>query len=263
MNKRCLFNIVYTIDGNIDQIKLLKYSLNTLLKFNKVDNIYIMHWDIDKTILNNLIKEYYQYNVNFKLLKFDKSLIDQYFKDIKLENVCNQRLRYPSLSRWWITQIIPCDYFWYIDTDILFNGDIRDELVKRQNSIDLMFAFNRKNYYINNNKIFYNDENLNAGVLFINAKLFNKLISLNDILNFYKENDDKIWYVNQSCYTWLFDKFSDLCKIEINNYFNVHPYANEAFLEVAYESLDYVKIFHCNGPTKFNFEKIYLEIMEK
>ena len=261
------FNIAYTIDDNEQQLDLMLSSMDTLLKFNKVDNIYIMYWNIDEKVLVDKIneKKYLDiYDTDFYLYKFDISSVDQYFCDIKLPNVCNPNLRYSSLARWFITYVIPHPYYWYIDTDILFKEDIRDEFIKYQNSVELMFAFNRKNYDWDCITKYFPTEDINAGILFINAEVYNKLITLPDILNFYYENDENIHYVNQSCYKYLFDKFSDKCHIEQSDIYNIRPlfkYGKDINNEMNEEHYNKVKIFHLNGSQKFLYKETYNKIM--
>ena len=142
---------------------------------------------------------------------FDISLVDKYFPQLK--NARNKRLRYPSLARWWITKIIPYDYFWYIDTDVLFNANIRDEFLKYQEG-KLFFGFNRKLYNVTRDitseifieGIYLNLEELNAGILFINAKQFNDMNLFDIILKYYKENAKYIRFVNQTGTTHMFTK---------------------------------------------------------
>ena len=121
------FNIAYTIDNNDVQLEMLRMSIDTLLKFNKVDNIFIMYFDVDE---NKIRQKLFDLDVNIEYFNFGISLVDKYFPQLK--NARNKRLRYLSLARWWITKIIPYDYFWYIDTDVLFNANIRDEFLKEQ-----------------------------------------------------------------------------------------------------------------------------------
>ena len=246
------FNIAYIIDNNEEQLQMLQMSIDTLLKFNKIDNIYIMYYNnTEKTLKETLSK----YNINIEYFFFDINLIDKTFPE--LPNTCNGRLRYPSLSRWWITKIIPYDYFWYIDTDILFKYNIREQFLTYQKD-KLFFAFNRKDYNWGEMTEFYHTDDLNAGILFINAKLFNKLNLFDDIVIFYNEYADEIRYVNQSGYSYLFNKYSDKCKIKISDEFNIRPLYND----IDNNHFNHVKIFHCNGDDKSLFYKIYKKIIK-
>ena len=73
----------------------------------------------------------------------------------------------------------------------------------------LFFAFNRKDYNWEEMIEYYHTNDLNAGILFINSKLFNDLNIFDDIVNFYNDNANSIKYVNQSGYSYLFEKYSD------------------------------------------------------
>lgn len=258
------FNIAYVIDNNQEQLKMLRMSIETLLKFNKVDNIFIMYFLIDENLIKEELKDL---EVNIGYFKFDISLVDKNFPILK--NVCNGHLRYPSLSRWWITKIIPYDYFWYIDTDILFNANIRENFLKYQKN-KLFFSFNRKWYkripkLISKEnfkkKGFLHTKGLNAGILFINAKLFNELNIFNEIINFYQKNYDRIEFVNQSGYEYLLKKYSDKSIIKIDDYINIRPFIN--IPELFESQISRCKVFHCNGINKENFFKTYKIIMNK
>lgn len=255
------FNIAYTIDNNDVQLEMLRMSIDTLLKFNKVDNIFIMYFDVDE---NKIRQKLFDLDVNIEYFNFDISLVDQYFPQLK--NARNKRLRYPSLARWWITKIIPYDYFWYIDTDVLFNANIRDEFLKYQEG-KLFFGFNRKLYNVTRDitseifieGIYLNLEELNAGILFINAKQFNDMNLFDIILKYYKENAKYIRFVNQTGYNYLFNKFEDKCTIKIENDINIKPFIN--YPEVFERQIKNAKIFHCNGKNKRNFIPTYNIIM--
>jgi len=258
------FNIAYTIDDNDEQLEMLRMSIETLLKFNKVDNIFIMYFYVNE---NKIRQKLSDLDVNIEYFNFDISLVDKYFPLLK--NVCNEHLRYPSLARWWITKIIPYDYFWYIDTDILFNANIRDEFLKYQEG-KLFFGFNRKLYKRivalitaeNFRKRRYlNCKDLNAGILFIDAKQFNDMNLFDIILKYYKENTKDIKFVNQSGYNYLFNKFKDKCTIKIENDINIHSFIN--YPEIFKNQIKRVKIFHFNGQNKENFIPTYKIIMNK
>lgn len=244
------FNIAYIVDDDIIQIDMLQKSINTLLKFNKVDNIYIMYYNIDENILKSKLSNY---NVNIEYFLFDISLVDKYFPE--LPNVTNKRLRYPSLSRFFISEVIPYDNFWYIDTDILFNANIRSLFLRYQNN-KLFYAFNRKNYNSKDYPTSYINVNaINAGILYINCKLFNELKLFKKILSFYKNNSLTIKYVNQSGYAYLFEIYYKQCYIKISDIINVRPLYNND------EQINNVKIFHCNGASKNLFDITYNKIM--
>ena len=249
------FNIAYTIDNNEEQLKMLQLSIDTLLHFNKVDNIYIMYFDIDENTIKQKLENF---NVNIEYFFFDISLVDKYFP--KLPNVNNGRLRYPSLARWWISKVIPYDNYWYIDTDILFNADIREDFLKLQKDY-LFVGFNGKSYnYLYNNNIipfskYYHTLNINGGIVYTNGKMFNKLNLFDEIVEYYKENYNDIVYVNQSGYFYLYKKYKDLCHIEYSNIYNITPtFGNDN---------SKIKVYHFNGPYKDLFYKYYDIIMKK
>ncbi len=245
------FNIAYIVDDNEEQLKMLQMSIDTLLKFNSVDNIYIMYYNIDKSVLKEKLSKY---KVNIEYFFFDINLIDNTFPE--LPNTCNGRLRYPSLARWWISKIIPYEYFWYIDTDILFKSDIKDLFLIYQRE-KLFFAFNRKDYNWGEITEYYHTNDLNAGILFINSKLFNDLNIFDDIVKFYNDNANSIKYVNQSGYSYLFEKYNDKCYIKISDTINIRPLNNDD-KDIHYNN---VKVFHCNGADKISFYKNYEKIM--
>ena len=70
------FNIAYTIDNNDVQLEMLRMSIDTLLKFNKVDNIFIMYFDVDE---NKIRQKLFGLDVNIEYFNFDISLVDKYF----------------------------------------------------------------------------------------------------------------------------------------------------------------------------------------
>lgn len=248
------FNILYFVDNNFIKIddkdknntnvdgyynlEMMCMSLNTLLKYNKIDTLYIIYFNVTKDEVNKYLKQHIIYdlsNININLIYFDITLVDKYFP--VLNNTCNKRLRYPSLGRWFISKLIPNDYVWYIDTDILFSDNIRDYFIKKQNEYELMFSFNRKNYSFY--KIFniHEDENnyytylnyimtkkLNGGILYINNIEFNNLDLFNEIISYYKDNNESIYYMNQDGYQYIFDKYPDKCYVEISPIYNIKPF---------------------------------------
>ena len=252
-----LFNIAYTIDDNEEQIKMLEMSIDTLLNFNKVDNIYIMYFCDNLDIIKNKLSKFDNI-VNIEYFFFDIDLVDKYFPE--LPNVINGRLRYPSLARWFMTKIIPYDNYWYIDTDILFNANIREIFLNYQKD-KLFFAFNGKtyNYNQNNNLIpfikYYHTLNMNGGIVYTNAKLFNEMNLFNEIVEHYKQNLSDIIFVNQSTYFYLFEKYSNICHIEYSDIYNITPIYNK--------DNSNIKIYHFNGPHKNLFFKYYDIIMKK
>lgn len=252
-----LFNIAYTIDDNEEQIKMLEMSIDTLLNFNKVDNIYIMYFCDNLDIIKNKLSKFNNI-VNIEYFFFDIDLVDKYFPE--LPNVINGRLRYPSLARWFMTKIIPYDNYWYIDTDVLFNANIREIFLNYQKD-KLFFAFNGKtyNYNQNNNLIpfikYYHTLNMNGGIVYTNAKLFNEMNLFNEIVEHYKQNLSDIIFVNQSTYFYLFDKYSNICHVEYSDIYNITPIYNK--------DNSNIKIYHFNGPHKDLFFKYYDIIMKK
>lgn len=250
------FNIAYTIDDNKEQLMMLQMSIDTLLHFNKVDNIYIMYFNVNKEIIQELLSKFTD-KVNIEYFFFDINLIDLYFP--QLPNVCNQRLRYPSLARWWISKIIPYNNYWYFDTDLLFNANIKEYFLKLQEN-NLFVAFNGKtyNFLFNDNIIpftkYYHTMNINGGIIYINAKMFNEMNLFDDILDFYKHNAKNIKYVNQSGYFYLYEKYNNICKIEYSDIYNITP--------IFGEDNSNIKVYHFNGPYKDLFFKYYNIIMK-
>lgn len=248
------FNILYFVDNsyikiddrdkndtNIDgyyNLEMMCMSLNTFLKYNKIDKIYIIYFNTTEDEINNYLKENIIFdlsNINISLIYFDVKLVDEYFPI--LNNTCNERLRYPSLGRWFISKLIPDDYVWYIDTDILCNDNIRDYFIEKQNEFELMFAFNRKNYSFYEIRNIHEDENnyyiylnyritnkINGGILYINNVEFNNLNLFNEVISYYKDNNESIHYMNQDAYQYIFDKYSDKCYIEISDIYNIKPF---------------------------------------
>ncbi len=244
------FNVAYIIDNNDEQLNLLCMSLNTLLKFNKVDNIYIVYYNLDKDYLVEVINNSVIYDLpNIEYYYFDMSIVDKDFPD--LPNTCNGRLRYPSLTRFYISKIIPHDKYWYLDTDLIFNSEVRNYFLSKQ-KYKLFYCFNRKKY---KKKIitYEHTESPNAGILFINAKKFNKLNLFDDIKEFYKKNADTIKYMNQSGYEFIMNKHKRICNIEVSDEYNIRP---------TYEHSDVnIKVFHCNGAEKNYFYIYYKQII--
>lgn len=251
------FNIAYTIDNNEEQLEMLQMSIDTLLKFNKVDNIYIMYFDVDENIIREKLSKFDNI-VNIEYFFFDINLVDKYFPE--LPNVCNSRLRYPSLARWWITTVIPYNNYWYFDTDILFNNNVRNELLNLQKD-NLFTAFNGKSYnFIFNDNIkpytkFYHSLNMNGGIVYINAKMFNEMNIFDEILSYYQNNAKEIHYVNQSGYFYLFTKYSDICHIEYSDKYNIMPLYGK--------DNSNINIYHFNGPYKNLFFRYYNIIMKQ
>lgn len=260
------FNVVYLIDDNDNQIKYLKCSVDTLVKFNKVDNIYIIycHYNINDDCTKKIdLGKYFKnrFNIkNYHLIEFDLSNIDKYFP--KLPNVCNERVYYGALCRWFVSSLINKEKIWYFDTDILFNDNIREYLMNIQNNNYLFYGFNRKTYTTKlsllTKKInIEHTDKINSGILFINNKIYNEMNIFDEILKFYKENSETIYYVNQDAYQYIFDKYKDICKIEKSEIYNVKLTAPYYFNK----EFNKIKIFHFNGGDKYNFLYTYLYIL--
>lgn len=252
-------NFVYLLEDNQEQFELFKMSVLSLLKFNKVDNIGIMYFNCELSKLQDFIEDL-KLDVHFDYFYFDVSLIDQNFPPI--ENATNGRLRYPSLSRWWITKLVPYDCFWYVDTDILFNANIREKfLCIQSNKEELFYLFNRKEYIIRGDrksKLFWRHTcDGNCGIMYINSKKYNSLISLEEIFDFYRNNTDSIYYMNQTCYFHLFEKYG--ATIEISELFN-KKLTHRIY---RFSELKMIKIFHFTGKNKKNMYSTFEYIMNR
>lgn len=246
-------NILFVLDDNSEQYELFRMCVNTILKFNVVDNIIIVFYN---TSLDN-IRQVCSFisGVNIIYHSFDINRVDEVFP--YLPNTCNERLRYPSLMRWFICNEVDIDYFWYIDTDMLFNTNIRDYFINIQNQKDrYFFAFNRKMYLpeeVNMTYYFHTNE-LNGGIIYINSKAFKENNMFNDIVNFYTENAENIYYMNQDGYQYLFDKYANKSDIQISDEYNVK------YIENSLETEKIIKIFHFNGADKIYMYSIYEQI---
>lgn len=252
-------NFVYLLEDNQEQFELFRMSILSLLKFNKVDNIGIMYFNCKLSKLQNFIKDL-KLDVHFDYFYFDVSLIDQNFPPIN--NATNSRLRYPSLSRWWITKLVPYDCFWYVDTDILFNANIKEKFISIQsNKEELFYLFNRKEYLIcgdRKSKLFWKHTyDGNCGIMYINSKKYNSLITLEEIFDFYRNNADSIYYMNQTCYFYLFEKYG--ATIEISELFN-KKLTHKIY---RFNELKMIKIFHFTGKNKTNMYTTFEYIMNR
>lgn len=239
--------VVYTIDDDSDSIILLRLSIQSLLKYSKDVEIYVMYSNVDieklKSVLCDIEVNYYP---------FEYKTIDSMFP--KLPRACNNRIYYPSLSRWFLTRL-PIKDCWYVDTDILFNCDIH-ELEQYVEEDSLFVAFNRKNY---KDSMFSHTSDMNGGLLYINIEKFNKLRLFKTIVRFYAENADKIRFINQTCYDYLFDTYRDCCKTIISDIYNIRMWNINRYNEL----LEKVKIFHFNGEDKSLYYRVYNDVMIK
>ena len=260
-------NFVYYINDNDTNINMLYKSISSLLKFNHINNLYIIclvdndisNFDNLKNDLNQIHKNT---NIIFLYIKNYKQLVDEKFPE--LPNVCNNRLRYFSLIRFFIGLYpkIDIDYFWYCDYDILFNGKIDNMLLYNQNEDKLFHFFNRKvlkktgkvrKYYITNN--------LNAGIHFFNLKLYKELNCFEDLVLYYKQNYKDIIFVNQTGFEYLSNKHKNVV-IQNSIIYNTNPLliSNKNFI-------DQIMIYHFNGPKDNNvydvFNYLYDRIMKK
>ena len=199
-------NIVYVLDDSTEQHVLFKMCVQSLLKFNTVDRIIVVYYNMSKNDVNEVCNFIDTNIVSLSLIYFDIDQVDKVFP--YLPNTCNDRLRYPSLMRWWLSKIIDVDYFWYIDTDIVFADEIRTKFLKIQNEKNrYFFAFNRKMYIREevNGRYYRHTNQLNGGILYINAKAFNDNKMFEDIVKYYNDNAENIYYMNQDGYQYLFD----------------------------------------------------------
>lgn len=240
-------NIVFVINNNKEQHKLFEMCVRSLLKYNKVDNIIVVYFNISENEITNVCS--FIKGVNLSLIYFDINKVDDFFPN--LPNTCNSRLRYPSLLRWWLPKIVNVDYFWYVDTDIIFTDSIKEKFLLIQNEDLYFFAFNRKIYYTykeyyKDRKYYKHTNKLNGGILFINAKAFNEMNMFDDIVSFYINNSKNIYYMNQDGYQYLFEKYYEHSRIEISDIYNI----NIQYIFNLKHHETPIKIFHFNGVNK-------------
>lgn len=245
-----MINTVYLVDDS--QLLMLTMSLQTLVKNVQVKDIVIAYFDVPLCKVKATIKSIGIENV--KYFPLDKSLVDQFFpKKESMPALVNDRLYYPSLLRWFLHRISLND-FWYFDTDVLVTSDIT-EYLETISKDQLFVAFNRKDY----DKAFYKTgigniiqtSDINAGVMYVNNKLYNELHLFEEIIRFYKDFSSQIKYVNQTAYSYLFNKYN--CKLIISKEYNSKIWDMSRYKEL----VKYIKIHHITGENKNLFYKIY------
>lgn len=238
-------NVVYTIDGDSTNLLMLRLSVMSLLRNSGSDDIqiFIMYSNVDIHKVRSVLSDI---AVGITYYPFDYRTVDSIFPE--LPNACNQRLYHASLSRWFISRL-PIKDCWYIDTDIIFNCDIH-ELHQFLNEDTLFMAFNRKDYTENS---FSHTSDMNGGVLYIDIEKFNKMHLFKKVVTFYHEHADRIKYVNQTCYDYLFDTYRDICNTVISDRYNIRMWDTSKYGEL----LNDIRLFHFNGEDKSMFFKVY------
>lgn len=239
-------NVVYTVDGDSTNLLMLRLSIESLLRCSSsLSNdlhLYVMYSDVDLEKLKATLGEDIVY------YPFDYKTVDSMFPE--LPNVCNQRLYHASLSRWFIARL-PIKDCWYVDTDILFNCPIT-QLDSFVSEGDLFVAFNRKDYD-EDHMTFSHTSDMNGGIMYFNIEKFNSMHLFSQVLEFYRDNADKIRFVNQTCFDYLFDSYRDICHTIISDQYNIRMWNYHRYNEL----LDHIKIFHFNGEDKRLFFKVF------
>ena len=204
----------YVYDMSSKYVYMLIMSLKTLFKFynENIDNVYIicdnMNISSDKYIymkdeIDKLNKAYdnkiiiKEVNVNEI---FEKSSIKY-----PVKNINSYKIGKIGLIKFLLPDLIDVNNLLYIDCDVLFNGNIYDILFKDITD-DTLFKF-------------YSDTTHgpypNSGLIYINFKLYKKYNILQEVINYYK-NTKNIELVDNSCFTFLYNKFKNICPISIN-----------------------------------------------
>ena len=182
--------------------------------------------------------------MNFFVLNFDINVSHI----IPFPKNAERRLGYNALSRFFLPYILPCEYTYYIDTDTFFTKDIYKKLINFDHKHTLLRIWNI-HYY----KDYRPSDHINSGFIYINCELWKKKENIfADILGYYANNNTKILYPNQDCYTWIVtDKYKNDCVVEND------LLVNNRML------FDDVELVHVVGEQKSLFFDLYKEYKNK
>lgn len=239
---------LYTPEHDNAYKNLLFMSLDTLIHFykNNIENIYIIINDItnNKTYndIENKLNELTANNNIKTILKLVDLNITNIIKYPE-NNMNKDRINRIGLVKFFIPDLVDVDSILYIDCDILFKDNIYDELVYGFNDNILL-----KMYH----------EGFNSGLIFFNCKKWreNKELLFNEIIDFYKKNEN-INFVDNECFRWLVqDNFNNICFNDNNKKINVPTYINE------WENQNVIHIWGELYDKILNMNKMYKYIMK-
>lgn len=194
---------------------LLFKSIETLLMFydKDIENIYIL---IDNQIDLNYYKDF-QKSIN----KINNNRVNIIYKLIDL-NITNC-IKYPEnnenfykinkigLLKFFIPYLVDCKNILYIDCDILFNQNIKDDIYKEYNQEETLIKIYQYGW--------------NSGLILFNCDIWRKENNLlSDIIDFYNNYDsntkaDNYKLVDNNSFNWL-SRLSCYCNkcIKDSNY---------------------------------------------
>ena len=180
---------------------LLIKSIETLLKFykNDINKLYILIdnqadrerinfiMDIINSINDNSI------NIIYKFIDLGITKIIKYPEN----NMNKLKINRIGLLKFFIPYLVDVDDILYIDCDILFNGNVIDNIFENFDSNTLF-------------KMFQGGKN--SGLILFNCNKWRQDVNiLNTIKEFYNNNED-IETVDESMFRWLVNNYDDVIK---------------------------------------------------
>ena len=263
MNKQ--FNVCFIISLiNYNEhiqyyIDMLYKSLESLNKYYHVDNLYILmsrdnnKYDEVSNIIKNNIKDIC-HNVS------NVNIIDININDIKIRypktNINCGRIDKTALIKFYIPKYVNVDNVFYFDCDILFYGNLLNNLWDSINDSILFKMYGIYGTYVGNLSEKHKSAICNSGIIYINCKLYNELNILDKVIEFYNKWVNQ-YFVDQTCFTvFATDYFKEKCIIHNNLKYNIN---------ILLYNTDNIKygIYHIWGHNKSIFNEIYNIIKNK
>lgn len=235
-------------------INLMIKSIDTLLLFyeKNIKDIYIL---IDNRITNNEYKYLTKSinNINHKRVNIIYKLIDLNITNcIKYpeNNINAWKINRIGLLKFFIPYLVDCDNILYIDSDILFNGNVLNDLYKDFNN-NTLFKIYQGGY--------------NSGLILFNCnKWRSSQTLLIDIIKYYDETKD-INTVDNQTFKWLSQESEYKNDIIRNNQFEINyppqklicDYENDYFNSISDYNWKNINIVHLYGLHKVKFKWIH------
>ena len=212
-NSNCqLIESTYIYKDTDKYVNMMIMSLDTLFKFyyDNIDNVYILcdNMNISSEKYNFIIKSIDRLNNLYKnkiIIKNIDLIKETSFIKYPLKNCNAYKIGKSCLGKFILSKTLNCDNVFYVDCDILFNGNTYNILTEN----------------INDNILckFFSDTDIefpNSGFIYINCKLYNELNINDEVVNYYNTTKD-IRTVDNTCWIYLFYKYKDICSININD----------------------------------------------
>ena len=212
-------NIIYSTSDSF--LIPTMVSINSLIKYNRVDNIFILHSDLSNISKDRLTKTFKKSKINF--IECEKLIIEKLSK----YNLRKVRGNWNTYLRIFIPILVSeCERVLYIDSDTLIRGNISDFYNVNFNGKFFSAAIDHvaKSKYANiEDKLILNKGNYyNCGILLMNNKKLIDVDFTNQVLSYLDCSNIDFRVADQSIINYLFSKKFITSDIGFNFYSGLH-----------------------------------------